>query len=75
MDTEMMTVHIMGTAKMSGNPKRGVVDTWGRVYGTENMFVCDASIFPSPIGLNPMLSIMTFSARTAEYIIENKNRL
>jgi choline dehydrogenase-like flavoprotein len=75
MDTEMMTVHIMGTAKMSGNPKRGVVDTWGRVYGTENMFVCDASIFPSPIGLNPMLSIMAFSARTAEYIIENKNRL
>ncbi len=74
-DTEMMTVHIMGTARMSGSPKRGVVDSWGRVYGTENVFICDASIFPSPIGLNPMLSIMAFSARTAEYIAENKNRL
>lgn len=75
MDTEMMTVHIMGTAKMSGSPKRGVVDNWGRVYGTENIFLCDASIFPSPIGLNPMLSIMGFSERTAEYILDNKERL
>lgn len=73
-DTEMMTVHIMGTAKMSGSPKRGVVDGWGRVYGTRNLFISDASIFPSPIGLNPMLSIMAFSLRTAEYILENRNR-
>lgn len=71
---ELMTVHIMGTAKMSREPKRGVTDMWGRVYGVENLFVADASLFPSPVGVNPMLSIMAVSMKVGDYIFENWGR-
>lgn len=71
---DLMTVHIMGTARMSCEPKRGVTDIWGRVYGLDNVFVADASLFPSPVGVNPMLSIMALSMKIGEYIVEHWNR-
>ena len=51
---ELFTVHLMGTARMSDNPKRGVVDSFGAFHGVPGLFVADASLFPSPIGVNPL---------------------
>lgn len=67
---EVVTVHIMGTARMGGDPTRHVTDDAGRVYDTEGLVVSDASLFPSPIGVNPMETIMTLATRNAERLLE-----
>jgi choline dehydrogenase-like flavoprotein len=67
---EVMTVHLMGTARMGGDPARHVCDPHGRVYDAEGLWVADASLFPSSIGVNPMETIMALATRNAERILE-----
>lgn len=62
---EIFTVHIMGTCRMGTQPSNSVTDAYGRVHHTDNLFVSDASIFPGPIGVNPMESILALSTRNA----------
>ncbi len=67
---EVVTVHIMGTCPMGGDRTRHVCDSWGRVYDAAGLTVADASLFPSPIGVNPMETIMALSTRNAERLLE-----
>lgn len=53
--------HQMGTNRMSIREKDGVVDPKGKVWGTENLYVSDASVFPSASGVNPMVTNMAIS--------------
>jgi choline dehydrogenase-like flavoprotein len=46
---------------MSAREKDGVVDPRGRVWGTEGLYVSDASVFPSASGVNPMITNMAIS--------------
>ena len=55
---------------MSADSKRGVVDPEFRVYGTQNVFVCDASVFPSSITVNPQLTVMALARYAAEHIAD-----
>ena len=71
---EVVTVHLMGTARMGGRESDAVTDGFGRVYGAEGLFVCDASLFPSAIGVNPCETIQALSTRNAAHIIENRGR-
>lgn len=50
--------HPQGGAVMGDDPARSVVGPDFRVRGTENVFVCDASVFPSSVEVNPQLPIM-----------------
>lgn len=68
---ESMAFHPMGTMRMSSSPSRGVTGKFGEVHGFKNLFVADASLFPSSLGVNPMEGIMAFSMRTAGYILNN----
>jgi choline dehydrogenase-like flavoprotein len=58
--------HIFGTCRMGSDPAASVVAPDFRVHGTEGLYVVDASVFPSNIGVNPQLAIMTL-ARHAAY--------
>lgn len=60
-DLEMMAFHPMGTARMADSPEKGTCDPRGKVWGTRNLYVADASIFPTCLGVNPMESIMAFA--------------
>ncbi|KAK1848025.1 cellobiose dehydrogenase [Colletotrichum chrysophilum] len=67
-------LHYLGTAKMgidSGlEGGTSVVDTHTRVYGTENLFIVDASIMPGMVTTNPSGPIMTVAERAAQRILE-----
>jgi choline dehydrogenase-like flavoprotein len=51
----------MGTCRMSATEREGVVDPQGKVWGTEGVYVTDASVFPSSSGVNPMVTNMAIS--------------
>jgi cholesterol oxidase len=51
------TAHILGGAVIGPDPGRGVVDAANRVYGYENLLVCDGAAVPANPGVNPSLTI------------------
>lgn len=61
------TVHPLGGCGMGREASEGVVDPFGRVFGYENLFICDGSIFPRALGVPPSMTI----AALTEYIVEH----
>jgi cholesterol oxidase len=51
------TAHILGGAVIGHGPEDGVVDSRQRVFGYENLLVCDGSAVPANVGVNPSLTI------------------
>jgi choline dehydrogenase-like flavoprotein len=60
-----------GTMRMGGNPRQSVVDGVGEAHAVRNLFVADASIFPTSVAVPPQLAVMTFATRTAQHIVAN----
>ena len=60
------SVHLMGSARMGGSAAEAVCDPDGRVYGTRNLVVCDASTFPTASGVNPMITVQASGWRSAQ---------
>jgi choline dehydrogenase-like flavoprotein len=60
-DLTLTSAHPQGGNSMSDNKKLGVVDSHFKVHGYDNLFVCDASVFPTAIGINPQLTIMAMA--------------
>lgn len=72
--TPFTSAHQMGTCRMSTSEKTGVVDPRGRVWGTEGLYVADASVFPSASGVNPMVTNMAISDWIARNVDADMNR-
>jgi cholesterol oxidase len=51
------TAHILGGAVIGASPDEGVVDSKQRVFGYENLLVCDGAAVPANVGVNPSLTI------------------
>ena len=49
--------HPLGGCRIAKNADEGVVDEYGRVFGYKNLYIADASIIPSTLGVNPSLTI------------------
>jgi choline dehydrogenase-like flavoprotein len=50
---------------MGFHPIDSVVDAVNRVWGVDNLFVCDGSVFPTQGAANPALMIMAVADRLA----------
>lgn len=64
---DLGSVHPLGGCGMGRDASAGVVDAFGRVFGYENLFVCDGSIVPRALGVPPSMTI----AALAEHVVEN----
>ncbi len=60
-DLTLSSAHPQGGNAMSDDERVGVVDSGFRVHGCENLFVCDASVFPTSVRVNPQLAIMAMA--------------
>src|SRR3954469_7038176 len=65
----LMTVHPLGGCPMGPNPREGVVDSYGRVFGADGLHVADGAIMPGPVGANPSLTIAAMAERIAAGIV------
>jgi choline dehydrogenase-like flavoprotein len=61
--------HPAGVCRMADAPERGVVDRDCRVFGTENVYVVGASVFPTSGSGNPTLTIVALALRLADHLI------
>lgn len=68
LDTATTTYHSCGSAAMLPKEKGGVVDTKLRVYGTSNLRIVDASIFPLIPRGNIVCSVYAVAERAADII-------
>jgi len=60
----------MGTARMGGDPATAVCDPAGRVHDTVGLRIADASLLPTPLGINPMETIMVLATLVARDLIQ-----
>ncbi|MCJ7558861.1 MAG: GMC family oxidoreductase [Gammaproteobacteria bacterium] len=51
------TAHILGGAVIGSGPDKGVIDAHHRVFGYQNLMVCDGAAVPANPGVNPSLTI------------------
>lgn len=58
--------HMMGTTRMSDDPRRGVVDRDCRVHGVGNLFVAGSSVFPTPGAGTPTLTLVALALRLSD---------
>src|SRR5262245_3498653 len=64
------TAHVLGGAVIGADPSTGVVDARQRVFGYENMLVCDGSAVPANVGVNPSLTITAMAEHAMTYVPE-----
>jgi cholesterol oxidase len=62
------TAHILGGAVIAPDPQRGVVDAHQRVFGYENLLVCDGSAIPANVGVNPSLTITALAEHAMSHV-------
>lgn len=60
------TAHILGGAIMGKNKSEGVVDVHHEVFGHPGLYICDASVIPSNLAVNPSLTIVALAERFCE---------
>ena len=62
--------HPMGTAAMGHDSSRAVTTPDGAVRGAERLFVADASLLPTSLGVNPMMTVIACASRVANRLAE-----
>ncbi|MFQ5986183.1 MAG: GMC oxidoreductase [Thermoplasmata archaeon] len=65
-----MVPHQNGTCRMGTDPRTSVLDTDCRTHDVENLYVVDASFFPSNSAVNPALTVIANALRVADHLKE-----
>lgn len=60
------SAHTLGACRMGTDPDDAVVDADCRSFEVPNLLICDNSVFPSALSVNPALTQMALSLRTAD---------
>ena len=65
---QLVSFHIMGSARMGGSPDTSVCDPTGQVWDVPGLYVCDGAAFPTASGVNPMVTIEALAHMNARGI-------
>ncbi|OAY29951.1 long-chain-alcohol oxidase FAO4A [Manihot esculenta] len=74
LSTQLCSAHQMGSCRMGVNPKDSVVNQMGETWEVEGLFVADSSVFPTALGVNPMVTIQAVAYCTAQSVLEALRR-
>lgn len=67
--------HLLGTAVMGHDPDSSVVDPWGKVHDTENLYIFDGSTWPTSSGMNPTATICALALRNADHLVATRREV
>lgn len=80
LSSEILTVHPLGGCVMSDDAENGVVNHRGQVFSGDrgdavygSLYVMDGSTVPSPLGVNPLLTISALAERAADLLAESRS--
>jgi hypothetical protein len=65
------SAHPQGGNRMGVDSTNSVVNSDCKVHGFDNLYVCDASVFPTALGVNPQLTVMALAAMVSDKILSN----
>ena len=66
------TGHPQGGNIIGNSRDTGVVNAEFKAFDFENLYVCDASVFPTSLGVNPQLTVMGLADYAVQFVKENK---
>ncbi len=69
----LFTAHAMGSVPMGASDRFPTRPT-GELRAARNLFIGDGSVFPTPPGVNPMITIMAMARRTADFVLQALRR-
>ena len=70
--TIVTSAHMQSSCKLGTSPDNSVVGPDLKVWGVDNLFVCDSSVFPTSVGANPMQAIYTVAKMTADRLLRQE---
>jgi choline dehydrogenase-like flavoprotein len=62
--------HPMGGCALGGDFRRDVVDSWGRSWDVDGLYVADSSILPTSLGVNPCYTVFALARYIGDKIVE-----
>ncbi|KAK4338146.1 hypothetical protein RND71_042633 [Anisodus tanguticus] len=64
------SAHQMGSCRMGVDPRTSVVNPKGETWEAEGLFLGDSSVFPTALGVNPMVTVQAISYCTAQSVLQ-----
>lgn len=68
------SAHQMGSCRMGVHPKGSAVNPRGETWEMEGLYVADSSLFPTALGVNPMVTVMATAYCTAQSVLDDLKR-
>ncbi|KAK1408091.1 hypothetical protein QVD17_39724 [Tagetes erecta] len=72
--TPICSAHQMGSCRMGVEAKGSAVNPMGETWEVEGLYVADTSVFPTALGVNPMVTVQAIAYCTAQSVLETLRR-
>ncbi|KAM7261981.1 hypothetical protein ACFE04_021058 [Oxalis oulophora] len=69
LSTMICSAHQMGSCRMGNDRKSSVVNENGETWEVEGLYVADTSVFPTALGVNPMVTVQAIAYCTAQSVL------
>ncbi|KAL8521486.1 hypothetical protein ACS0TY_011849 [Phlomoides rotata] len=70
LENPVCSAHQMGSCRMGVDPKSSAVNPMGECWEVEGLFVADSSVFPTALGVNPMVTVQATAYCTAQSLVQ-----
>ncbi|KAM6551060.1 hypothetical protein CsatB_000868 [Cannabis sativa] len=70
LSSPVCSAHQMGSCRMGVRAEKSVVDQTGESWDVEGLFLADTSVFPTALGVNPMVTVQALAYCTAQSILQ-----